>query len=66
MSRTIIITSWDRNILGRLCEWASHGIDEETQDVVVLPQERIEYFVQECGAKYDQTIQEWVMDDIKH
>jgi hypothetical protein len=56
------MTYWEKNSSGVRHEYASHGIDEETGAPIILPQERIEYFEQECGAKMDQDMLEWVMD----
>ncbi len=63
MSKIIILTSWDKNSLGKMCEYADYGINTDTDEVVILPQERIEYFVQECGAKLDTNTSEWYIED---
>jgi hypothetical protein len=58
----MLITYWEKNSLGKSCEYVSHGINSKTGEVVIMPQERIEYYIQECGAKPDEASGEFVME----
>ena len=41
--------------------WVSHGVNLETGDEVVVMPELLDYYIR-IGAKFDNNMQEWVME----
>ena len=42
----------------------SHGVDEQCRNII-LPCEKLTYFQQYCGAKFDSELGEWYIEQKK-
>lgn len=59
--KIVLITCKDEDT-GKIL--VSHGIDELMRNVI-LPCERLAYFQQHCGAKFDSELGEWYIEQKK-
>jgi hypothetical protein len=60
----IVITCKEENDWGTVEELVSHGIDEDTLEIVALPNVPISWMKADNSAKWCVDMQEWILNDI--
>lgn len=61
MTKIYLSTFRDPEVFGGNVTMVSHGINEDTLMDIPMPQEPLEYYINECGAKCDN-FYEWYIE----
>ena len=61
MVKIYLMTFRDPEVFGGNVTMVSHGINEDTFQDVIMPQEPLDYYINECGARLDSS-HEWYIE----